>query len=338
VSVPPGGATPRTVAASAAKGIVSHIDRADIDAQLRNDALEGLTSVCKSLPSKWFYDETGSQLFEEITHLPEYYLTRTERRILLDRADAIAKHTGADTLVELGSGTSEKTCILLDAFRRTGHLRRFVPFDVDADTLSFAAAKLLSTYSEIEVRGICGDFERHLDTIAQPGRSVVAFLGSTIGNLDPLQRASFFDQLASSLKPGDSFLVGIDLVKDVDVLEAAYNDSRGVSADFNLNILSVLNKRLDADFDLSRFGHLARFNRDEEWMDMWLRSTQDQLVRLGAIELEVSFEEGELLHTEISAKFRKEGFEQELSDAGLEPTRWWTDAGQMFALSLSYKP
>jgi len=338
VSVPPAGASPRTVGARPATGFVSYIDAADIDAQLRNDALEGLTSINKSLPSKWFYDERGSQLFDEITRLPEYYLTRTERRILLDRADSIAKHTGADTLVELGSGTSEKTCILLDAFRRTGYLRRFVPFDVDADTLSFAAAKLLGTYSEIEVRGICGDFERHLDTISQPGRSMVVFLGSTIGNLDPLQRASFFDQLASSLKPGDSFLVGVDLVKDVAAIEAAYNDSMGVSADFNLNILSVLNRRLDADFDLSRFRHLARFNLDEEWMDMWLCSTQDQAVRLRAIDLEVRFKEGELLHTEISAKFRKEGFEEELANAGLEPTRWWTDAGQMFALSLSHKP
>ena len=337
MSVPPGGASART-GEVASTGIVSHIGPADIDAQLRNDALEGLTSNKKSIPSKWFYDERGSQLFDEITRLPEYYLTRTERSILLDRADAIARQTGAGTLVELGSGTSEKTCILLDAFQHAGQLRRFVPFDVDAQTLSFAAAKLLSSYSEIEVEGICGDFERHLDTIAQRGRCMVIFLGSTIGNLNPLQRAAFFDQLASSLKPGDSFLVGLDLVKDITTIEAAYNDSQGISAEFNLNILSVLNRRLDGDFDLSRFRHLARFNGYEEWMDMWLRSTRDQVVHLRAIGLEVSFSEGELLHTEISAKFRKEGFERELVSSGLKPARWWTDPGQMFALSLSYKP
>jgi L-histidine Nalpha-methyltransferase len=335
VTAPAGGGSPRAVAGD---GLVTHIDQADLDAQLRNDAREGLTSSRKRLPAKWFYDERGSQLFDDITRLPEYYLTRSERQILLERSPDLAGQTAADTIVELGCGMSEKTRILLDAFRDAGCLRRFVPFDVDPETLSLAASRLLEIYPDIEVRGIVGDFERHLDTIGQPGQTMVTFLGSTIGNLDGLQRAAFLDQLASSLKPGDFFLVGVDLVKDAAVIDAAYNDSAGITADFNLNILSVLNRRLDGDFDLGRFTHVARYDEEDERIEMWLRSTCDQRVRLAAVDLEITFAEGELLHTEISCKFRKEGLEQELSEAGLEPRRWWTDPGNNFALSLSHKP
>lgn len=332
----PGGSPAGQRLQTAHSELISHMGPDDLAQQLRNDACEGLTSSSKSIPSKWFYDEAGSDFFDQITRLDEYYLTRSEREILLVRADAIARHTGADTLVELGSGTSEKTCLLIDAFRRTGQLRRFIPFDVDPDTLSLAATKLLCSYPDIEVSGIAGDFERHLDAICQPGRMMVIFLGSTIGNLDPLQRAALLSQLSESLKPGDSFLLGIDLVKDVAVIEAAYNDSAGISAAFNLNILKVLNRRLDGDFDVGKFEHVARFDDVEETMRMWLRSSQAQTVTLRAINLEIDFEQGELLHTEISSKFRKEGIEGELRDAGFEPSRWWTDPDDNFALSLSY--
>ncbi|MGQ0680346.1 MAG: L-histidine N(alpha)-methyltransferase [Actinomycetota bacterium] len=317
-------------------GLISHLGPDDLARQLRTDALEGLTSHPKSIPSKWFYDETGSRLFDEITRLPEYYLTRAERSILEERADSIARHSGADTLVELGSGTSEKSRLVIDAFCRTGQLRRFVPFDVDPDTLHHACGSLLSCYPQIEVAGIAGDFERHLSAIAQPGRTTVVFLGSTIGNLNPIDRAALLSQLSESLKPGDSFLLGVDLVKDVPVIEAAYNDSAGVSAAFNLNILEVLNQRLGGDFDPSLFEHVAVWDPEEETMRMSLRSRRAQSVRLDQIGLVVDFEPGEQLHTEISSKFRREGIEAELQEAGFRPTSWWTDGGNRFGLTLSH--
>jgi L-histidine N-alpha-methyltransferase len=299
--------------------------------------LDGLTASPKSIPSKWFYDYTGSMLFDEITRLPEYYLTRSERQILRERAAAVVAETGAETLVELGCGLSEKTRVLLDAFDRKGSLQRFVPFDVDGEVLKMAAGELGDRYPELEVQGIVGDFERHLDAVGFPGRTLVIFLGSTIGNLNPAQRGSMLAELARSLKLGDSFLLGMDLVKDPDVIDAAYNDSAGVTAAFNLNMLSVLNNRLGGNFDLDRFEHVARFDRQTEQMEMYLRSWGDQEVRLGAINLQVQFAAGELLHTEISAKFRRHKIEAELKNAGLEPRRWWTDAGENFALSLSVR-
>lgn len=310
----------------------------DLLNQLRRDALEGLTGSPKSIPSKWFYDQQGSQLFDQITRLPEYYLTRCESRILGDRAATIAKVTGAASLIELGSGLSEKTRILLEAFGGLGALPRFYPFDVDKDTLLLAAAELLIRYPELKVQGIAGDFERHLDAITVPGRSLVVFLGSTIGNLDPAQRGSLLGRLRAALKPGDWLLLGVDLVKDVAALEAAYNDSAGVSAAFNLNILSVLNRRLSGNFRPARFEHVARWDPESEQMRMALRSTEHCRVQLHALDLEVEFAAGEPLHTEISAKFRRPGIEKELEDAGLEPRRWWTDPAGLFALSLSTKP
>lgn len=309
----------------------------DLLRQLRQDALDGLRAHPKSIPSKWFYDERGSALFDEITRLPEYYLTRAERAILTERAPAIAALSWADTLIELGCGTSEKTRLLLDAFRAAGNLRRIVPFDVDEVTLRAAAAELGERYPEVEVAAVAGDFERHLGAIDQPGRKMVILLGSTIGNLGPEQRAGMLGDLAGNLRPGDSFLLGVDLVKDVRVIEAAYNDSAGVSSAFNLNILRVLNRRLGADFDLDRFEHVAYFDPESEQMKMWLRSTTDQTVRVEDIDLTVRFASGELLHTEISAKFRRETVEDELSAAGLEPARWWSDREKRFGLSLSVK-
>jgi L-histidine Nalpha-methyltransferase len=322
---------------SASPALIAHMGPAELEAQLRRDALDGLTAPAKSIPSKWFYDYNGSMLFDQITRLPEYYLTRAERQILRERAASIVAETGAETLVELGCGLSEKTRVLLDAFSRTGNLTRFVPFDVDGDVLTMAAGELLERYPGLEVQGIVGDFERHLASIEVPGRSLVIFLGSTIGNLNVGQRRALLAQLSTSLKPGDSFLLGIDLVKDVEILEAAYNDSAGVSAAFNLNILKVLNARLGADFEIESFEHVATFNPQTEQMEMFLRSKRPQKARLKLLDLDISFEEGETLHTEISAKFRREGIEAELIDAGLQPVRWWTDADHSFALSLSTK-
>jgi L-histidine Nalpha-methyltransferase len=318
-------------------GLIAHMGAADLEAQLRQDARDGLTASRKNIPSKWFYDYTGSMLFDEITRLPEYYLTRSERQILRERAAAIVAETGADTLIELGCGLSEKTRILLDAFGRRGDLKRFLPFDVDGDVLQMAAAELFERYPWLEVQGIVGDFERHLGAIEVPGRCLVIFLGSTIGNLDRPQRRALLSSLAASLKPGDSFLLGVDLVKNVAVIEAAYNDSAGVSAAFNKNILSVLNSRLGGNFDIDRFDHVARFNPETEQMEMYLRAEGAQQVRLDLLDLDVGFEAGEMLHTEISAKFRRDGIEGELEEAGLTPRRWWTDAEELFALSLSKK-
>lgn len=309
----------------------------DLARQLREDARTGLTGAHKSIPSKWFYDERGSALFDRITRLPEYYLTRAEREILAAHADSIASLTWADTLIELGSGTSEKTRLLLDAAQESGSLRRIVPFDVDEATLRMAAAELSGRYPGAEVTGIVGDFDRHLDAIAMPGRKLVMLLGSTIGNLGPEQRAALLEDLSASLSPGDSFLLGVDLVKDVGALEAAYNDTAGVSAEFNLNILRVLNRRLGGDFDLSGFEHLARFDPETEQVKMWLRSRCAQTVTLRDVDLKIGFGAAELLHTEISAKFRRSGIERELATAGLEPVRWWTDRDRRFGLSLSSK-
>jgi L-histidine N-alpha-methyltransferase len=331
------GPATKSKGGTAAPALIAHIGPADLEAQLRRDALEGLTAPAKSIPSKWFYDYNGSMLFDEITRLPEYYLTRAERQILRERAASIVAESGAETLVELGCGLSEKTRVLLDAYGRKGDLRQFIPFDVDGDVLKMAAAELLERYPGLEVQGIVGDFERHLDSIAVPGRSLVIFLGSTIGNLNVEQRSSLLAQLSASLKPGDSFLLGVDLVKDVDVLEAAYNDSAGISAAFNLNILKVLNARLGADFEVESFDHVASFNPETEQMEMFLRATRPQKVRLELLNLDISFEEGELLHTEISAKFRREGIEAELVEAGLQPAQWWTDADHRFAVTLSRK-
>lgn len=334
----PRNTAPETTGSGHVPGLVSHIGPGDLEAQLRRDARAGLTATPKSIPSKWFYDHAGSMLFDEITRLPEYYLTRSERQILRERAASIVDLSRAESLIELGCGMSEKTRVLLDAFRRRGALRRFLPFDVDGAVLQMAATELLKRYPELEVQGIVGDFERHLSAIRVPEPALVIFLGSTIGNLTRPQRGGLLTQLSDSLKPGDWFLLGVDLVKEKSAIEAAYNDSAGVSASFNLNMLAVLNARLGGDLQVPNFEHLARFNAQTEQMEMFLRSKKPQRARLEKIELEVRFAGGELLHTEISAKFTRDGIESELSAAGLQPTRWWTDAGGNFALTMSEKP
>jgi L-histidine N-alpha-methyltransferase len=307
----------------------------DLRAEMLADVARGLRATPKELASKYFYDEEGSALFDAITRLPEYYPTRTERGILVACADEIAARSGADTLIELGSGTSEKTRLLLDAFHRRGALRRFVPFDVDEATLRAAASAVAEEYPGVAVHAVVGDFERHLSLLPGGGRRMIAFLGSTIGNLTPEQRAPFLAGIVAQLEPGDTFLLGTDLVKDVGRLEAAYDDSAGVTAAFNRNLLHRLNRELDADFVPDRFQHVAVFDTEREWIEMRLRSSVDQVVTITGLDLTVPFAAGEEMRTEISAKFRPDALTGELTVAGLRLLELWTDPAGDFALSLS---
>jgi L-histidine N-alpha-methyltransferase len=314
-----------------------HVTPGDLERALRTDVRNGLTSHPKALPPKYFYDDRGSQLFDEITRLPEYYLTRCEREILDHRAGEIARTTQAQTLVELGSGTSEKTRLLLHALADVGTLGRFVPFDVSEGVLRWAADQINDEYPGLEVHAVVGDFERHLHTIPDGDSRLIALLGSTIGNFAPEARGRFWSDLAAGMHEGDSMLVGFDLVKDVGRLEAAYNDVLGVTADFNGNVLRVINQRLGADFDPVSFEHVAFFDKDNEWIEMRLRSTHSHRVRLAALDLEVAFAAGEEMRTEISAKFTLSRIRNELSAAGLRSVKEWTDAAGDFALVLAQK-
>jgi L-histidine N-alpha-methyltransferase len=315
--------------------VETHLTGADRRAALASDVREGLRATPKQLPPKWFYDETGSVLFEKITMLAEYYPTRRERAVLHARAAQIASVTGADTLVELGSGTSEKTRLLLNALQAAGTLRRFVPFDVDVTVLTRAADVIGAEYPEIAVHAVVGDFERHLELLPAGGRRLVVFLGGTIGNLEPAPRHAFLTGVRARLAPGDALLLGADLVKDVGRLLRAYDDAAGVTAAFNRNVLSVVNRELGADFALRGFAHVAAWDPDAEWIEMRLRSVCDQLVRVRDLGIEVAFAAGEQMRTEVSAKFRRDGLEAELAAAGLAMTRFWTDPDDDFAVCLS---
>jgi len=312
-----------------------HLTADDLRDALRSDANRGLRSTPKDIPPKWFYDTRGSQLFDDITRLPEYYPTRRERAILVARASEIAAVTGADTLVELGSGTSDKTRILLDALRDAGTIRRFVPFDVSEQTLRDAAAAVQRDYPAVAVHAVVGDFEHHLGSIPGGGRRVVAFLGGTIGNLLPSTRADFLLEIAKGLWLDDHLLLGVDLVKNVDRLEAAYDDTQGVTAAFNKNVLTVMNRELDADFDIARFEHVAAFDRVNSRIEMRLRAVDAHEVEVRALGLSVSFAAGEEMRTEVSAKFTREQVAEELATAGLQLVRWWTDPHADFALLLA---
>jgi L-histidine N-alpha-methyltransferase len=306
-------------------------------AALRRDVRAGFATTPKSLPPKWFYDAAGSDLFDQITRLPEYYPTRTEAQILRDRSAEIVAAAGADTLVELGSGTSEKTRMLLDAMRDGGMLRRFVPFDVDAGVLRSAGEAIGNEYPGIEIDAVCGDFEEHLGKIPRVGRRLVVFLGSTIGNLTPEPRAEFLATLADTLQPGDSLLLGTDLVKDTERLVRAYDDAAGVTAAFNRNVLAVVNRELSADFDLDAFEHVAKWNEGEERIEMWLRARTAQRVRIAALDIDVEFAAGEEMLTEVSCKFRRQNVAAELAKAGLRQTHWWTDPAGDFGVSLAVR-
>jgi len=307
-----------------------HAERA-----LREDARRGLTSSPKWLPPKWFYDARGSDLFEEITRLPEYYPTRAERSILVAHAGDIARRAGARTLVELGSGSSEKTRLLLDALQAEGTLREFVPLDVSEAALRVAVAALHTDYRMLAIHGVVGDFTEHLGRIPGQTPRIVAFLGGTIGNLFPDERAAFLGELRDTLVCGEWLLLGTDLVKDPDVLVPAYDDAAGVTAEFNRNVLAVLNRQLGADFDVLNYEHVAIWDSENEWIEMRLRSTAAARVTLSELALDIILEPGEEIRTEISAKFRREGIERELATAGFSLDSWWTDPEGRFALTLA---
>jgi L-histidine Nalpha-methyltransferase len=313
------------------------LTEADLAEALRRDAREGLTATPKRLPPKWFYDERGSMLFDDITRLEEYYPTRRETEILEREAPSIAARTGATTLLELGSGTSTKTRLLLDGLASHGSLQRIVPFDVCEPVLVTAGPELAARYPGVRVDAVVGDFERHLGRLPMEGTTLVAFLGGTIGNLNPAARAKFLGELADQMTPGDWLLLGTDLVKDPARLVAAYDDAAGVTAEFNRNILQVLNRELGGDLMVHRFEHVARWDREQQWIEMHLRAEGAQRARLRAIDLDLRFDDGELIHTEISAKFTRARVEAELAAAGLELDELMTDAAGDFALTLSRK-
>ena len=308
-----------------------HLGPDDVAAALRADVVAGLSTQPRWLPPKWFYDERGGRLFDAITRLPEYYPTRAETEILGQRAAEVAAVTGATHLVELGSGTSTKTRLLLDALP----VGRFTPFDVDEAMLRAAGPAIESAYPGLDVQAVVGDFQHHLGALPGGGDRLVAFLGSTIGNLVPPERAKLLADLAGALHAGEWLLLGTDLVKDEATLVAAYDDAQGVTAEFNRNVLRVLNRQLGADFDVDAFAHRAVWVPEEEWIEMHLVARGEQRVRIDELDLDVSFADGEELRTEISAKFRRSGVEAELTSAGFELVRWWTDAAGRFALSLS---
>ncbi|MEU8675372.1 L-histidine N(alpha)-methyltransferase [Streptomyces sp. NPDC048560] len=302
------------------------------DAALRADVLSGLNRQPKTLPPKWFYDAHGSELFEEITRLPEYYPTRAEREILVARAPQIAEASGARTLVELGSGSSDKTRHLLDALPE---LHSYVPVDVSESALRGAADILLAERPGLSVHALIADFTHVLRLPETPGPRLVAFLGGTIGNLLPEERGQFLHSVRELLSPGDSLLIGTDLVKDEATLVAAYDDAAGVTAAFNKNVLSVMNRELGADFLLDDFDHVAVWDPRAEWIEMRLRARRDLTVKIPEVDLAVTFAAGEEMRTEVSAKFREDRVRGELADAGLRLGHWWTDTAGRFALSLA---
>ncbi len=313
-----------------------HLSPDEVRRQMRADALSGLLADEKSIPPVWFYDERGSILFEEITQLPEYYPTRAERRLLEAHAPEIADLAKADTLVELGAGACTKTRVILDALEQTGALARYVPFDVSDEFLRSAATSLCDEYDALAVHLVIGDFHQHLAEIPAEGRRMVAFLGGTIGNLDPGQRRRFLFDLNCTMSSNDTLLLGTDLVKDRARLVAAYDDAAGVTAAFNRNVLHVLNEQLGGNFDPGVFAHVAVWNEQEAWIEMRLRAEQPVDVTLADAGIAVHFDRGEDLLTEISAKFTPEGVEQELVEAGFLVDGMWGAQEGEFLLTLAH--
>jgi L-histidine Nalpha-methyltransferase len=306
---------------------------------LADDVLDGLTRPFKEIPPKHFYDARGSELFERICELPEYYPTRTEREILLACADAVVERTGAGELVELGSGSAEKARILLAAMSEAGTLRRYIPVDVSESALEAAATELVDEFEALTVHGVIGDFERHLGRVPPRGAGgparIVALLGGTIGNFPPGTRRRMLREIGKLLGPADRLLLGTDLVKDPRVLEAAYDDAQGVTAEFNRNVLRVINRELDADFCPEAFEHIAFYDRTREWVEMRLRAMRPCSVLVAGLGLRVDFAAGEELRTEISAKFTRARVEADFEAAGLGLECWHTDSDGLFAVSLA---
>lgn len=315
--------------------VTVHLPPDAMERALRAEVAEGLSSQPKELSPKWLYDDRGCELFDQITRLPEYYPTRAERSILAAHARDIVERSGADTLIELGSGTSDKTRLLLDALRDARRLEAFIAFDVAEATLRDAVAKISADYPGARVQGVVGDFNEHLAELPSGGTRLVAFLGGTIGNLHPQERAAFLGSLRDALEPGDTLLLGTDLVKDRSRLVAAYDDDAGVTAAFNKNLLHVLNRELGADFDPDGFDHVARFDEDGSFIEMRLRARDEQRVVVRDLEMTVRFDAGEDLRTEISTKFQPARVRAELSAAGLAPVAHWTDTDGDFALWLA---
>jgi L-histidine N-alpha-methyltransferase len=311
------------------------IDCHPVPESMADDVREGLTRSPKELPPKLFYDERGSELFDRITSLPEYYPTRCEREILNRHAPAIVERAGADELVELGSGTATKTRALLYAMAGQGSLERYVPFDVDESVVHSCAVELTELYPGLEVHGVVGDFGRDLDRIPGGARRLFAFLGGTIGNLYPAERARFLRRMRRLMGGGDRLIIGTDLVKDRAVLEAAYNDSAGLTAEFNRNILRVVNAGLDADFRPEAFEHVAFFDEANSWIEMRLRANGAQAVQIDGVDLDVAFADGEEIRTEISAKFTRDAVERELQGAGLALDDFFTDGAGLFGLAFA---
>jgi len=314
-----------------------HLDAAAQEAALRADVVAGLTAARKWLPPKWFYDARGSELFEQITELPEYYPTRAERQILEERSGEILDAAGRpSTLTELGSGSAAKTRHLLSAMRACDSLETYVPVDISEEITERTAAELVDEYPGLKVHGLVCDFEQHLERVPHgSGGRMIAFLGGTIGNLYPRERHAFLERIRSLLGPADHLLLGTDLIKDKARLEAAYDDAAGVTAEFNKNVLAVLNSQLGADFDPDAFAHVARYDEEAERMDIRLRSLVDQDVRLDDLDLEIRFAEDEEMRTEISTKFTRERIAAAYDGAGMELRGWFADAAGDYALSLA---
>ncbi|MFD3594605.1 L-histidine N(alpha)-methyltransferase [Nocardia sp. NPDC058640] len=312
-----------------------HLTDDDLTTALRTDARTGLTATPKSLPPKWFYDARGSELFEQITELPEYYPTRTERALLESVVGEIAQAAHAEVLVELGSGSAAKTRLLLDALTAEGSLKTYVPQDVSASALQGAADQIAAEYPNLSVHGVVSDFTDTLHNLPRGGRRMIAFLGGTIGNLVPAERAQFLAGINEVLEPGELLLLGAGLVIDPAVLVPAYDDAAGVTAEFNRNVLHVLNNRLDANFTPEKFDHLAIWDPENEWIEMRLRATEPMTATIKALDLTVEFTAGEEMRTEISAKFRPQSLTEELDKAGFTPTRTWTDPDNRFILALA---
>ncbi|WP_067670445.1 L-histidine N(alpha)-methyltransferase [Nocardia miyunensis] len=312
-----------------------HLTDADLTEALRSDARYGLTSDPKTLPPKWFYDARGSELFEEITRLPEYYPTRTERALLERVVGEIAQVARAEVLVELGAGSAAKTRLLLSALGAAGPLKTYVPQDVSESALRGAAEQINAEFSGLAVHGVVSDFTDTLHNLPGGGRRMIAFLGGTIGNLIPAERAEFLAGVAAVLEPGEQLLLGAGLVIDPAVLVPAYDDAAGVTAEFNRNVLHVLNSRLHADFDPDAFTHIARWDAENEWIEMRLEATRDMTVTIPDLDLTVHFTRGEQMRTEISTKFRPDGLATELAAAGFDTEHIWTDPDDRFALILA---
>lgn len=300
------------------------------------DVIQGLTQIPKTLPAKYFYDARGSELFEQICDLPEYYPTRTEAAILRQYADEIAQITGVCELVELGSGSSTKTRLLLDAYQNLGHSSKYVPIDVSESILQSSAIQLQKDYPNLQIEAFVGTYEQALAQFQPtffPAR-MIFFLGSSIGNFNPQECDRFLQQVTTVLAPGDYFLIGIDLQKPKPILEAAYNDVQGVTAAFNLNILSHLNWRFQANFDLNLFTHQAIYNQADAQIEMHLYSQASHSVSLNDLNLDISFQAGESILTEISRKFDLGTIQAQLAAKGLNTVRIWTDEQQWFGLIL----